>query len=243
MNTSGINGVALNATGAVIEAILSGSCPLGSGAIVAFSPQSAIVSGSGLLGRGSILARTDPPEAAAIPSGITYYHCMLTGAPDGLADAVLPITSFSVRHRESTASYYQIVIPSLDYVDALTDRPNGQIVIWSDTDGITEEIMRGSLGDVRSDRGPNSQAITISGNASQAATTRATYTMDNVLYQYSTFDGEQRLRIRPRGAIRPGDTIRYQDLYFIAGMVSWAVSVSANGMTAQMEVATLPEGE
>lgn len=129
---------------------------------------------------------------------------MLTGAPDGRTDAVLPIRSFQVRHRRDTASYYQVVIPSLAYIDAIDDRPNGQIVIWSDTDGATEELMRGALGSVRGDRGPNNQAITISGNASRAQTPRATYRVSRVLYQYSTFDGEQRLRIEPRAAIRPG---------------------------------------
>jgi hypothetical protein len=223
LNASSLNTGAINASAeadAGIVALASGSCALGSGAVV---------------------CRFTHPEAAPIPSGVTLYHCMLTGAPDGMADAALPIRAFQVRHRESTASYYQIVIPSIDYIDAIDARPNGQIVIWSDTDGVTEELMRGSLGDVRSDRGPNSQSITISGNASRAATPLATYTITDVLYQYSTFDGEQRLRIRPRAAIRPGDTIRYQDTYFVAGVVSWAVSVSESGMSAQMEVATLPE--
>lgn len=216
--------------------------PLASAAVLVQPfPQAGVWSAIGPLASGLILTRWQPPDAAAIPSGITHYHCLLTGAPDGLPDTVLPIKSFSVRHRESTASYYQIVIPSLGYVDALTARPNGEIVIWSDTDGATEELMRGSLGDVRSDRGPNSQSITISGNASRAATPLATYTVTDVLYQYSTFDGEHRLRIRPRAGIRPGDTIRYGGTFFTVGLVSWSVSVSDTGLSAQMEVAALAE--
>lgn len=219
MNTSWINASPINVAG-VVEAIASGSCALGSG---------------------SIFCRFTHPEAAPIPTGVTRYYCMLTGAPDGTTDAILPIRSFQVRHRESTASYYQVVIPSLAYIDAIDARPNGHIVIWSDTDGVTEELMRGALGDVRSDRGANSQAVTISGNASRAATPLATYTVTDVLYQYSTFDGEQRLRIPPRAGIRPGDTIRYGGTYFVAGLVSWSVSVSESGLSAQMEVATLAE--
>ena len=191
----------------------------------------------------SFRARAFPPNAEAVPSGVTRYLCMLTGAPDGRTDAILPIRSFQVRHRRATASYYQVVIPSLDYIDALEDRPNGQIVIWSDTDGVEEELMRGSLGNVRGDRGPNNQAITISGNASRAQMPRATYRVSRVLYQYSTFDGEQRLRIEPRAAIRPGDTIQFEGSFFTAGVVTWSVSVSENELSAQMEVATLAEGE
>lgn len=216
---------------------------LGAGSAISHVRPSLAFLATGLLGSPHALARSSPPAAAEIPSGVTLYRCMLTGAPDGLADASLPIRSFQVRHREATASYYQVVIPSIAYIDAIDARPNGQIVIWSDTDGVTEELTRGSLGDVRSDRGPSSQSITISGNASRAATPLATYTVTDVLYQYSTFDGEQRLRIRPRAGIRPGDTVRYGSLFFTAGVVTWSVSVSESGMSAQMEVATLSDIE
>jgi hypothetical protein len=231
-----------SATGYVKPSVaLIASGLLGAGSATAYASPAVVFLATGLLGASSALARSSPPAAADIPSGVTLYRCLLTGAPDGVADAVLPIRSFQVRHRESTASYYQIVIPSIAYIDAIDARPSGQIVIWSDTDGVTEELMRGSLGAVRSDSGPNSQSITISGNASRAATPLATYTITDVLYQYSTFDGEQRLRIRPRAGIRPGDTIRYGELFFTAGVVTWSVSVSASGMSAQMEVATLSD--
>jgi hypothetical protein len=181
-------------------------------------------------GEMSAASRAYPSTAEDIPAGVTRYFCLLTGTPD----LVLPISSFSVRHRVGTASYYNIVIPSFDYATEIAARPLGQIVIWSDTDGVEEELSRGSLGDVRTDRGPKSQSITISGNASQAATTPATYILSEALYAYSTFDGEQRLRIKPRAAIRPGDTVRYGATFFTVGMVSWSVS----GSNATMEIAT-----
>lgn len=180
-----------------------------------------------------------PALAENVPEAITYYHCKLTGAHDGLADAVLPISSFSVRHRYDGPSYYQLTIPSYAYVAAITARPHGQIVIWSDTGGITEELMRGDLASVRSDRGPLSQSISISGNSTRAATTPVTYLIANALYAYSTFEGEARLRIPPRAAIRPGDYARYADLNFQIGEVSWSVSVSAGGMAINMEVTSL----
>ena len=224
-------------------AILAAVGPLG--ALDARAVASAVSFGAilGPLGALSAAARHSPAYAADLPPGVTYYQCVLTGAPDGMDDADLPIRSFQVRHRRDTASYYQIVIPSIDYIDAIDDRPNGQIVIWSDTDGVTEELMRGALGDVRSDRGPNNQAITISGNASRAATPLATYRVSRALYQYSTFDGEQRLRIEPRAGIRPGDTVQFEGSFFTAGVVSWSVAASGTGLSAQMEVATLSDME
>lgn len=217
--------------------------PLGAALFTAMASAVARCESTGPLGPILARARTDPPAAADIPSGVTLYLCRLTGAQDGRTDAALPIRSFQVRHRRDTASYYQVVIPSIDAIDAIDDRPNGQIVIWSDTDGVTEELMRGSLGDIRSDRGPNNQSITISGNASRAQTPRATYRVSRVLYQYSTFDGEQRLRIEPRAGIRPGDTIQFDGSFFTAGVVTWSVSVSETGLSAQMEVATLSDME
>ncbi|WP_296812084.1 hypothetical protein [Thiocapsa sp.] len=214
---------------------------LGVGSATAYASPAVAFLATGLLGVPRALVRSSPPAAAEIQSGVTLYRCMLTGAPDGRTDAVLPIRSFQVRHRRDTASYYQIIIPSLAYIDFITERPNGQIVIWADTDGVTEELMRGSLGDIRADRGPNNQAITISGNASRAATPLATYRVSRALYQYSTFDGEQRLRIEPRAGIRPGDTIQFEGSFFTAGVVTWSVSVSGTGLSAQMEVATLSD--
>lgn len=100
--------------------------------------------------------------------------------------------------------------------------------------------MRGALGDVSVARGPNSQSISISGNASRAATPSFTYILTEALYTSTTFAGDTRLRIEPRAAIRPGDYVRYQELNFAVGEVTWSVAVSAGGMAVTMEVASLP---
>lgn len=183
-----------------------------------------------------------PAAADTIPPGVVHYFCLLTGAPDGLADLVLPIANFSVRHRPDAPSYYSITIPSYAYVTELAARPHGEIVIWSEQSGVTEELSRGDLGQVAIYRGPNSQAITIDGNSDQAELPHLTYVLTDVLYVNSTFSGENRLRITPRAAIRPGDFVRYQDLNFEVGTVTWSVSVSAGGMAATMELANLPLG-
>jgi len=213
-----------------ISATILGAGLLGDASVAAEQRPTALVSGVGLLGTPAVVALRLFPRADDLPSGVVRYFCRLTGSPD----LILPISSFSVRHRVGTASYYNIVIPSYDFVAGIAARPLGQIVIWSDTDGVEEELSRGTLGDVRTDRGPRSQSITISGNSSQASTPKLTYILDDALYVYSTFDGEQRLRIKPRAAIRPGDFVQYGSIYFEVGMVSWSVS----GSDATMEIAT-----
>lgn len=202
----------------------------------------AIVTGLPSGGPPQALAWALPAAAETIPPGVVHYFCILTGAPDGLADLVLPISNFSVRHRPDAPSYYSITIPSYAYVTALAARPHGEIVIWSEQSGVTEELSRGDLGQVAIYRGPNSQAITIDGNSDQAELPHLTYVLTDVLYVNSTFSGENRLRITPRAAIRPGDFVRYQDLNFEVGTVTWSMAVSAGGMAATMELANLPLG-
>lgn len=211
------------------------------------TPQGTASSGYRLLaqplpsiGTPRVFAWSLPAPAAVIPPGVTLYYCKITGAADGLADALLPISNFSVRHRQATASYYNVTIPSFAYVAALAARTHGEIVLWSERAGVTEELMRGALGDVSVARGPNSQSISISGNASRAATPSFTYIITEALYTSTTFAGDTRLRIEPRAAIRPGDYVRYQDLNFAVGEVTWSVAVSAGGMAVTMEVASLP---
>lgn len=181
-----------------------------------------------------------PAVATDIPQAITYYYAKLTGDADGLTDVALPMASFSVRHRYDGPSYYQLTIPTYAYVSAIAARPNGEIVIWSKTGEVEEELLRGDLGNVRTDRGPKSQSISISGNSERAASDPETYLLAEALYASTTFEGESRLRIPPRAAIRPGDFIRYADLNFQAGDVTWSVAVSAGGMAITMEIASLP---
>ena len=196
--------------------------------------------GTGLLGAPQARLWGLPATAVAIPPGITRYFCLLTGAPDGMADALLPISNFSVRHRPDAPSYYSITIPSYAYVGDLTARPNGEIVIWSEKSGVSEELARGDLGQVAIARGPNSQSISISGNADRAELPHLTYVFDEALYVSTTFAGDSRLRIEPRARIRPGDYVRYQDVNFAVGEVTWSVAVSAGGMAVTMELASVP---
>ena len=194
----------------------------------------------GLLGAPQARLWGLPAAAVAIPPGVTYYFCKLTGSPDGLPDLVLPISSFSVRHRPDAPSYYQVTIPSYAYVADLAARPNGEIVIWSEQAGVSEELARGDLGQVAIARGPESQSISISGNADRAELPHLTYVIPEALYVASSFSGDTRLRIEPRARIRPGDYVRYQDLNMAVGEVTWAVSVSAGGMAATMELVSIP---
>lgn len=145
--------------------------------------------GIGILGAPRSTGYVYPAIAAALPAGVTTYHCLLTGAGDGLADLVIPISSFSVRHKSGTDSSYQIAIPAISYASGIAPRANGQIVISQTVAGVSEELLRGDLGDIRVDRGARSASLSISGNSARPAVMGATYVVEKCSYQYSTFTG------------------------------------------------------
>lgn len=234
----GLLGAPATTAWAGYRALLASDGLLGAPRLRANPRPLATLLGPGLLGAPRQTAFIYPPAAAVLPAGVTTYHCRLTGAPDGLADLVLPISSFSVRHKIGTDSSYQIAIPAITYAAGIALRANGQIVISQAVAGVTEELLRGDLGDIRVDRGATSASLSISGNSARPPVTGATYVVTGCSYQYSTFTGENRLRIDPRAGIRPGDYVRYQDTQFQVGSVTWSVSVGAGTMNVTMEVAT-----
>ena len=240
LQAPGLIGVPQAQAHTAFKAWLEGAGVIGLPQSLAQMPVFAQLRGAGVLGAPQLRAFGYPASAATITPGIVRYYCKLTGADDGLEDAVLPISNFTVRHRNEAPSYYAVTIPSYAYVTDLTSRPHGEIVIWSEQSGVSEELMRGALGQVAIYRGANSQSITIQGNSERATTPPLTYNLDAVTYLNTTFGGESRLRIDPRAAIRPGDYVRYQDIGFTVGDIAWSVSVSAGGLAATMELASLP---
>ena len=98
-----------------------------------------------------------------------FYSCVLTGGQDGLDDIRLPLSSWQATIQTGRAHYVQAVVPNvLPYVDEITDRPNGDIVIFGSvlmTDGTREEVelARAPLGDPRFQIGPRRDTATLSG--------------------------------------------------------------------------------
>ena len=239
----------LNGTGEVVDTLhpptrtarFAGSSPLGSLSVLAAPDATAMFSGLSPLGDLSVLANrvVYPPAASTLPrDAVTTYRCVITGAPDGLPDLVLPVSSFSVRHRADADSYYHIVVPTCALLDGIAARRHGEIVLVSVLGAIEEELLRGELGSLGTAVGATSQSITISGNTPLAPTERRTYSLDQVLYQSTSLAGQTRLRIPPRAGMRPGDTVIYRGVYTAIGDISWGVSVSQGSLDAQMEIAT-----
>jgi hypothetical protein len=142
---------------------------------------------------------------------ITYF-CTLTGAADGEADAVLPIQSFQARKRDGEDTYVSAVIPGIDYLDEISDRPNGQIVIEmayfsGGSELLREEILRVDLENVRYDKGARSRAVTISGHRTESFAVNLV-DLEKPSYKYLS-EGKLRYRFPiPNPWLNPGDTCR-----------------------------------
>lgn len=144
----------------------------------------------------------------------TRYLCQLTGAPDGVSDLTLPISSFAVRLNPSSASsFVQIVVPGVDsYADAIAARPNGQLVIsriydYFDGSSSTYEMARADFDNMRTDTGGQSGSTgTLQGYLVLTNTSPKTVALSNPTYR--SFDGESvRYRCELNPLIRPGDTV------------------------------------
>ena len=162
----------------------------------------------------------------ALPN-TTLYRCTLTGAPDGVADVVLPIASFTARLRgDGSDSYISVVVPDSDtYGEQITARTSGQIVIERGArflDGSVQfaEIGRVDLEEYRNDTGGTSGKITISGHLATTTDVPKTVNLEGVSYLFS---GTAATRVRATMALslKPGDTVVLPDsTSFVAGLIS-----------------------
>lgn len=165
---------------------------------------------------------------------ITRYYFTLTGDADGETDAVIPISSFSIRRRNGEGSYLSVVIPTLDYSTDVTDRSNGDMklevaYLVANVEVLRETLIVVDLESVRTDEGSNSQSITLSGHRDESFGGQIC-TPRGVSYKSCT-DGKWLVRCLPDPYLRPGDTIRVNNVdLFEADMVSMYASESYHSM-------------
>ena len=181
-------------------------------------------------------------NAAMFPASQVIYLCTLTGAADGVADVLIPISSFQATLRNGEPSYLACVIPnSTDWEDAVTARQNGEIVIQKGyrlADGSLnmEEIARVNFETLRIDRGARNDSATIVGHKTVTATAPKEWAVQGVSYYALQADGKRRIRAAIDLFLRPGDVVIYGDGEadsFIVGSISYSIYVNY----AIMEVA------
>ena len=156
------------------------------------------------------------------------YHFTLTGAPDGLADVVLPMASFQYRLRDDTPSYLQVVIPRITDAAVIAARANGDMIVEMAylIDGVEqhrEQLARVDFENVRVDKGTKNRSATLTGHRTETWGAQIV-TLTGITYQ-ADYNGQIRVRLAmPDLWLRPGDTVHAGDEEFVAGQVLTAMS-------------------
>lgn len=185
--------------------------------------------------------RWSVPDVEQITAKL-IYRCILTGVDDGLADVVLPMSSFQMRLRDGDPSYLSCVIPdSVTYEPYITARTNGDIVIqkgyvFSDGTEQMEEIARVNYESIQVNRGANNDSLILTGYKTVTSSAVADRTISGVSFYALQADGKRRVRGHLDLFLRCGDNCIYGTgigEYFTVGQISaW---VSADPVTEFME--------
>ena len=164
------------------------------------------------------------------------YLLVLEGEADGYDDITLPMSSFQARRRSGESSYLSVVIPTYDYADEISNRSNGDMVIYQayEVEGEIkqqEEILRTDIEDVRVDIGATSQSMSMSGRKQRTFSAKAV-TLSHATYK-AINNGSRRYRLsEPYIFLNPGDTVTIGDDTFTVGVMSYAISP----MSHQLEI-------
>lgn len=166
---------------------------------------------------------------------VTAIHYTLKLVASGYSDLVLPMSSFQSRLRQSTPSYLQVVVPSaLNYVDEITDRSAGHIVIerglrWTDGTTQTTEIARVNFETLRIDQGATNDSATLTGHKTTTNSSPKSVTLTGA--QTRSLSGSSiRYRCAIDNTLRPGDTAHINNDSFIVKSIQFVVSTAEEYM-------------
>jgi hypothetical protein len=168
-----------------------------------------------------------------------YYLFTLTGAADGETDIEIPISSFQARMRNGDPTFLAVVIPDSTQAAAINARQNGTLVVDMayKRDGVfiqRETIVSALLEDIRVDQGESSSPITLSGHKTETYNGLA-ITLKTSIYR-AILNGRIRHRLaEPNINLRPGDTVTIGSDTFVAGLISYFISVESKTMEVAEE--------
>lgn len=156
------------------------------------------------------------------------FTLTLTGSADSTTDVVLPLSSFSLRLRDSAQdSYLSCVIPDVSQYGLLVSaRPNGNLQLQADW-----LMIDCPLTDIRLLDGSRQSSVRLTGYGSVNNPAPQTVTISKAIYSNDDPTGSFRLRA-PLQQLLPGDTVIFQSV----SRDIETISVSANSNQTQMEL-------
>lgn len=159
---------------------------------------------------------------------IIRYFLTITGGADGLENVDISLASFHARRRTGDPTFLQAVIPSVDFVDYLTDRPNGTMVISQgyERNGEVlqrEQIIETSIDDVNVYQGGQNNSIVLLGYTTSTFIPKS-LVLANATYR-AAVSGKIRYRLaEPNIFLNPGDTVTIGNDTITVGVMSYAIS-------------------
>ena len=209
-----------------IPLVVVGACGNEPGTLARVSPGLVLVSASPLIPWWGWVA--DPSLTQIV------YIFTLTGSRDGQEDITIPISSAQSRLRDGEPTYLSVVIPSSEYFEAVTLRPNGEMILQR---GVMmpggamqlEEIARVTLEDIRIDEGPRNQSVSLSGHATMSNSTPKTVELTGASYRNLT-NGSLRYRCALNNFLRPGDTAIINGETLLVNSITYTIGVSSEAM-------------
>lgn len=188
------------------------------------------------LGAPAIRGAVDWASSLGVDAGQDIY--LLDVIAPGYDAIRIPISSWQATYNGGdSASFVQAVVPGvMDWIDALTDRANGTLIISGGkkfADGMiqVEEVIRASFDDARIDRGPFRATGTLSGYSNLNASGVGTRMLRNVR-QKSTQGGKRRVSCELDLFLLPGMTVTDGEDTFIVGYINYFVN--GTGKTCQV---------
>src|SRR5574343_217966 len=169
---------------------------------------------------------------------VARYYRTTTGEADGETDMEVPISSFQARKQTGSSTYLSVVIPGIDYLDAISARANGDMIIEmayliDGVESIREEILRAEIEQINFYKGTGSRSVTLVGHLAQTFVAKESRLYNPIYSQRADGDLSYRFAV-PDLWINPGDTARVGDDAFTVDAVIYMVS--AGGGQTVMEV-------
>lgn len=158
--------------------------------------------------------------------GIKFLQYRLT-IIHALGDVIIPCSSFSAKIKHDSPSYLQVVIPyTATRLSQINDRATSGTIridkVYSDNS--TELVTYVDLEDIRFDEGTSNKSITITGHRTYLNTNPGNLYITE--YSYIRQASDISVRTTPYYSPQPRDRIHAGSRYFIAGAITYNVSVS-----------------
>lgn len=185
----------------------------------------------------SLLQVQTPPAPPVVEYSQTKpsrFFARLTGAPDGLSDLYIPISSFSARIRSARDSYLSVVAPAAEsLISDIELRPNGDLAVIEDVEGVETEVLSVNFDSTRIDKGPRSgTTLNLSGNKQYTFSNETRWSIENHSY-YSRSNNRSRVRVKAGSEIKPADIIITEGIEFVVDTLTFVGSSNR----AYMEIA------